>query len=572
MALVSRPSARRRSLIGAGLVIVALVAVPAPALAQQDALVPESVAPPSQTEPPPGFGISARQARASAERVPEVREARAEHPGLRPLVAIDASAGEPSFDVMFVTPGSQSQYGSDIRVDVIVSGLTGEVLHAWTGPQAATPLARGEEPSIGRALNRPYVWLPLAAIFLLTFFDPTRPLRLLHLDLLVLLGFGLSQLYFNQGRIDVSMPLVYPLLGYLLVRTLLAGFRPSERTEPLVPRLPVRWMAIGLVLLVAFRVGLNLADSTVIDVGYASVVGADRVVHGEELYVDNDVHGDTYGPVNYLAYIPFEALLPWKGTWDSVPAAHAAAITFDLLTIVGLMLLGATLRPGRQGRQLGLALSFAWAAYPFSLLALQENTNDLMIAALLVLSLVALRSPAGRGALLGLAAAAKFAPLAIAPLLATGTGQDRMRSWLRFGVAFAVVCVVATVPFIPDGGLRELYDTTIGFQLGRGSPFSLWALHPSLDWLQTLLKVAAVALAAALFFVPRERSPRQVVALAAAVMIAVQLPATHWFYFYLAWIAPLVLATAMSAYREPVLTASAAPAVDGWSRTSERRD
>ena len=572
MALVSRPSARRRSLIGACLVIVALVAVPAPALAQQDALVPESAAPPSQTEPPPGFGISARQARSTAERVPEVREARDEHPGLRPLVAIDTSAGEPSFDVTFVTPGSQSQYGSDIRVDVIVSGLTGEVLHAWTGPQAATPLARGEEPSIGRALNRPYVWLPLAAIFLLAFFDPRRPLRLLHLDLLVLLGFGLSQLYFNQGRIDVSMPLVYPLLAYLLVRTLLAGFRPSERTEPLVPRLPVRWMAIGLVLLVAFRVGLNLADSTVIDVGYASVVGADRVVHGEELYVDNDVHGDTYGPVNYLAYIPFEALLPWKGTWDSVPAAHAAAITFDLLTIVGLMLLGATLRPGRQGRQLGLALSFAWAAYPFSLLALQENTNDLMIAALLVLSLAALRSPPGRGALLGLAAAAKFAPLAIAPLLATGTGQDRTRSWLRFGLAFAVVCVAATVPFIPDGGLRELYDTTIGYQLGRGSPFSLWALYPSLDWLQTLLKVGAVALAAALCFFPRERSPRQVVALAAAVMIAVQLPATHWFYFYLAWIAPLVLATSMSAYREPVLTASTAHAVDRWSRTIELPD
>jgi hypothetical protein len=572
MAPVSRPSARRRSLIGACLVIVALVAAPSPAQAQQDALVPESVAPPSQTEAPPGFGVSARQAQASAEHVEEVKEERLEHPGLRPLVAIDTSANEPRFDVMFLTPGSQSQYGSEIRVDVLVSGLTGEVLRTWTGPQAATPLARGEEPSIGRSLNRPYVWLPLAAIFLLTFFDRRRPLRLLHLDLLVLLGFGLSQLYFNQGRLDVSIPLVYPLLGYLLVRTLLAGFRPSERTERLVPRLPVRWMAIGLVLLVAFRVGLNLADSTVIDVGYASVVGADRIAHGQELYVDNDVHGDTYGPVNYLAYIPFEALLPWKGTWDSVPAAHAAAITFDLLTIVGLMLLGATLRPGRQGRRLGLAMSFAWAAYPFSLLALQENTNDLMIAALLVLSLAALRSPPGRGVLLGLAAAAKFAPLALAPLLASGTGDRRSRSWIGFGLAFAAVCVVTTVPFIPDGGLRELYDTTIGYQLGRGSPFSLWALHPSLDWLQTLLKLGAAALAAAVAFVPRHRSPRQVLALAAAVMIAVQLPATHWFYFYLAWTAPLVIATAMSAYREPVLSASAAPAVDRWTRTTELRD
>src|SRR5215207_4415165 len=197
----------------------------------------------------------------------------------------------------------------------------------------------------GPALRPPHLWLPLAAIFLAAFFDPRRPCRLLHLDLAVLLAFGLSQLYFNQGRIDVSMPIVYPLLAYLAVRTLLAGFRPRERSERLVPRLPVRWMAIGLVLLVACRVGLNLADSNVIDVGYASVVGADRIVHGEELYVPNDVHGDTYGPVNYLAYVPFELIFPWDGTWDSVPAAHAAAITFDLLTIVGLMLLGTTLRP-----------------------------------------------------------------------------------------------------------------------------------------------------------------------------------------------------------------------------------
>ena len=569
MARSSRPSTWRRSVIGACLASVALVASPAPAHAQQDALVPESVAPPSQTEPPPGFGISARQARAQAERVQAVGRARAEHPELKATVAIPTSADEPSFEVAFLTPGAESQYGSEIRVEVIVSGLTGDVLEVWTGPQAATPLARGGEPSIGRSLNRPYVWLPLAAVFLLAFFDPRRPLRLLHLDLVVLLAFGLSQLYFNQGRIDVSIPLVYPLLGYLLVRTLLAGFRPRESSGRLVPRMPVRWMAVGLVLLVAFRVGLNLADSTVIDVGYASVVGADRIVQGEELYVDNDVHGDTYGPVNYLAYIPFEALLPWNGTWDSVPAAHATAIAFDLLTIVGLMLLGTTLRRGREGRRLGLALSFAWAAYPFSLLALQENTNDLLIAALLVLSLAALRSPPGRGALLGLAAAAKFAPLAIAPLLATGAGEQRGRSWLGFAAAFAAVCLAVTVPFIPDGGLRELYDTTIGFQLGRGSPFSLWALHPSLDWLQSALKMGAIGLAVVLAFVPRRRDARQVVALAAAVMIAVQLPATHWFYFYLAWVAPLVLATTMSAYREPAL---AGRPVDGWSRTAEHLD
>jgi hypothetical protein len=555
----------------AALALALLTALPCAAHAQGDSLVPQSVAPPSQTEPPPGFGISARQARAIAAREPAVQRARAQHPDLAVTASIPTVGGDPStFEVLFYTPGKQSQYGSDIRVEVVVSGLTGDVVAVWTGPQAATPLARGEDPSVGRSLNAPYVWLPLAAIFLGAFFDPRRPLRLLHLDLGVLLAFGLSQLYFNQGRLDVSMPIVYPLLAYLAVRMLLAGFRPRERSEALVPRLPVRWMAVGLVLLVAFRVGLNLADSNVVDVGYASVVGADRIVHGEELYVANDVHGDTYGPVNYLAYVPFELLFPWSGEWDSVPAAHAAAISFDLLTIVGLMLLGTTLRPGRGGRQLGLALAFAWAAYPFSLLALQENTNDLIVAAFLVLALAALRSPPGRGVMLGLAAAAKFAPLALAPLLARGTGEPRARSALAFGVACTLVCVAVTLPYIPDGGLRELYDTTIGYQLGRVSPFSLWALHPSLGWLQTALKLGAVALAVAVAFVPRKRDARQVVALAAAVLIAVQLPAAHWFYFYLAWTAPLVLATIMSGYRDP--TADERIAVDGWSRTTAPRD
>ena len=45
----------------------------------------------------------------------------------------------------------------------------------------------------------------------------------------------------------------------------------------------------------------------------------------------------------------------------------------------------------------------------------------------------------------------------------------------------------------------------------------------------------------AVAFVPRTRDLRQVAALGAAVLIALQLTATYWFYFYIVWFAPLAL-------------------------------
>ena len=63
--------------------------------------------------------------------------------------------------------------------------------------------------------------------FFVPFFDWRRPFRLLHLDLLVLLAFSLSHVFFNRGEIFTSVPLVYPVLVYLLVRMLLARVRAA---------------------------------------------------------------------------------------------------------------------------------------------------------------------------------------------------------------------------------------------------------------------------------------------------------------------------------------------------------
>src|ERR1019366_3875963 len=96
-----------------------------------------------------------------------------------------------------------------------------------------------------------------------------------------------------------------------------------------------------------------------------------------------------------------------------------ASVVFDLVTILGLLALGRRLKPGREGRRLGLALGWAWAACPFTLLGLLMHTNDGLIAMLSVLSLLVFSSPSARGAVLGLAAAAKFSPAALLPLFAS---------------------------------------------------------------------------------------------------------------------------------------------------------
>ena len=106
-----------------------------------------------------------------------------------------------------------------------------------------------------------------------------------------------------------------------------------------------------------------------------------------------------------------------------------------------------------------------------------------------------------------------------------------------------------SLPFVPDGGLRELYDRTLGYQVARPSPFSIWGQHESLDSLQTAVKAAAVGLALIVAVVPRSRGPVQVAALAAAVTIAVQLAVTHWFYLYVAWFAPLALVALLGSHR-----------------------
>jgi len=531
-----------------GLVLASLAfATPAEA-------APELKTPDSQTVAPPGYELTAERAIRIAGRSETVRAARERHEDFRPAAY---TRGPGRWQV--------SWFDGDREVaQARVDDQLGIVLEAWTGHQVAWSMARGYEGAFGRKLNAPYVWIPLSLLFLLPFVDPRRPFRLLHLDLLVLLGFGVSQIYFNRGEIGVSVPLVYPVLLYLLGRLLWSGLRARERPRRLIPLVPVTWLAFALIFLVAFRVGLNVVDSNVIDVGYAGVIGADRIADGDGLYGSGfaaDVeHGDTYGPLTYLGYVPFEQALPWSGVWDDLPAAHGASIAFDLLTLLGLLLLGRRLRAGPAGWELSVALGYAWVTYPYAIFALQTNSNDtlvglLTVAALLGLTLAPARrglSASARGAGIALATAAKVGPLALAPLFATADAGPTPRATLRnvaiFTVVLAVVVAATFLPFMPDGGLRELYDRTLGYQASRRSPFSVWGQLDGGETYRSVMTGLALLLAVAVAFVPRRKTPLQVAALGAAVLIAVQLAASHWFYLYVVWFFPLALVALFGVY------------------------
>lgn len=523
---------------------IALLCLPAAAVASSG---PQLVT--QQHRPPHNFRLTAAEVERIAARAPVIRAELRRHPDATPY---EYTNGPGQWEVDWWSAGRNRK---ELALAYVDDG-TGKVTEAWTGFQIAWTMARGYAGAFGRISNALYIWLPLCALFLAPFI-PWRGLfrrgswSLLQLDLLMLLGFSISLAFFNHGRIGISVPLVYPFLIYLLVRLLLLAFGRGRPRRPLTLAVRSSWLLVALVVLVGFRIALNVIDSNVIDVGFAGVVGAHRLLHGHALYGQwpSDIaNGNTYGPVNYYAYLPATAIFGWSGTWDSLPAAHAAAIAFDLLTMVGLFLLGR-----RLGRPtLGIVLAYLWAAYPFTLFTLSSNSNDALVSLLLVATLLVMTSPTKRGIGVALAGLTKFAPFGLAPLLVRAAEPrfDARRA-LRFVAAFAATVAAAMVPALVSGGIGSFWHETIAYQATRPAPFSIWGLWGHLHFEQHIVQGLAVLLAIGAGFLPRRRTVIEVAALAGAILIAIQLGVTYWFYLYIVWFLPPVLMALAGAEPQP---------------------
>jgi len=445
--------------------------------------------------------------------------------------------------------GRPTGEGKEVAV-VGVDDATWHLNYVWTGDQVGWLMARGEEGAYGKQANSWYVWLPLALAFALAFVRTDKLFSLRNLDVLALLGFLVSHGFFREGVVYEAVLLWYPPLIYLFFRTLLMGFGIGERVER-TSNLPT-WLLLGLAGLAGGLVlALNL-ESRVIDVGYAGVVGADLILHGTIPYgnMPADVGtGDTYGPLNYLLYAPFVLLFGFSEQWDFLPAAHALTDLVFVAGAVALFITGWRL----SGLKGAAALTFAWAAFPYTLYSANNNTNDIVVAAISAVGLAAVASPLGRGASIAAGFAVKLYPIILAPLWMMQDGPRR-RSLVDFVLGGIGIFLLTFWILLLDGrpleAARLFFEKTIAFQGTRETPWTIFSQVPALGFLQQPLLAAVVFLAFVVAVWPRRRTIRRLAAFSAALVIGFQLTVNYWFYPYVTWFEPFVFLALLTATNE----------------------
>ena len=435
-----------------------------------------------------------------------------------------------------------SPWGHDRKevARVGVNDTSWDLDYAWVGDQVGWAMARGEEGAYGKQANYFYIWGPMALVFALAFLRTDKLFSVRNLDVVALLSFLISHTFFREGIVFEAVVLWYPPLIYLFIRTLLMGFGIGERVQK-TANLP-SWLLMTLAGLAGGLVlALNL-DSRVIDVGYAGVVGADLILDGTIPYGNMPVDvgtGDTYGPLNYLLYVPFVLLFGFSGEWDFLPAAHALTACAFVGGAVAMFITGFRF----SGAKLAAALTLAWAVYPYTLYSANNNTNDLVVAAISAIGLASASSAIGRGATIVAGFSVKLYPIILAPLWMMHDGVKR-RPVVDFVIGGLGVFLLTFWVVLLDGhpleAARLFYEKTIAFQGVRETPWTIYSQLPALRIIQQPLLAAIIVIAFIVAVWPRRRTIRRLAAFSAALIIGFELTTNYWYYPYVSWFEPFV--------------------------------
>ena len=408
----------------------------------------------------------------------------------------------------------------------------------------------------------PGVLAALAALFVLV--AGVWPLqRLRNLDVAAALSLLAPVLLLQQRYVDASVLAAVPGLAYLMARSAWVALGPPRSPAPCGPLLNavtpgldgagrVRMMRLLLLALALVFVMVGVGSPDAVDVIYGVMEGATKLIHGVLPYghMPGDViHGDTYPLLSYALYTPIAAVSPVSSTWDSVDAALAFAVAAGLACAAGLFraMAGAAHLGGRrrppEAEAAGLRAALVWLSFPAVLITVSTGTTDIVLAAMLLLAVLLWRRPAASCAMLAAAGWFKLAPFALVPVwLAPLRGRRLLHSALALLAVSAAMVATLVVLGGTDGPAAMVH--ALAFQFSRGSAQSLWSAL-GIEWLQPLAQAGALALiAGAAVRVGRDpelgADRARVAALAAAILLALQLVADYWAFLYVVWLVPLL--------------------------------
>ena len=441
-------------------------------------------------------------------------------------------------------------------------------------------MARGSPGAFGgTAINNPWVWGAFCLVFLVGLGDWRRPFSLRNLDLLFLLSPTASLWYFNHGDVFTAVPLFYPLLDLggaardvdrrpqprHAGRAALAGLGAARRHD-LPRRLPRRAQRralerdrrrlLGRDRRRADRQGNRRRGGTSRSRRRPRTASRSRPAARRTPPARSATGSRRTGAAR--ARTPkatrtarsrtsrtSPATRSWAGAGSGTtcPAAHFTSIAFDLLTLLGLFLVG--LRFG--GQRLGAVLAFAWAAYPFTQYVSNSNTNDAIMPCFLVWGFWLVSRPAARGVLAALSGWTKFASLLVVPLWLTYPG--RRPSW-RFALGFAAATLAVFSILLLSRPTRSTRRTSSG--RGRSASRSgarrrgrsgtgastTHAGSPTSTSCSTSCRRCSIAGAVVVAFFPRRKSPLQLAAFTAVLLAGFELVVTYWLYTYIPWFYP----------------------------------
>jgi hypothetical protein len=352
------------------------------------------------------------------------------------------------------------------------------------------------------------------------------------------------------------------------------------------PNLPARALATLAMLLLSLNVALALFTPPD-DAGFYTNLGAQRLrergrfPYGDPLLTNSA--GAGYGPVLYLAHLPYQFILDPKPLNQSEPtradlaagatyylppalATQLTTVTFHLLGVAALIAIGRRL----AGAQVGWALAalYCSSAYVMGVGGPREAIGGMTFIShiappsVALLAFAALSRPMAAGALLVAAAATVFYPVLFVPAW-LGHYWDRRPQAMRFVAGLVIAGLVIGVPVLMRSQAiegRSVLGTVIHESVGHHqgtdtyglSTFGFWGQRGGIrEWLRRPLAagefttspmfILTIVPAALMFFLARRTTPQQLALLTGALGILAQWSKIHGTSVYVNWYYPFLL-------------------------------